>query len=115
MSEASRAPTGKFVEVRDAHNSGESATDGEENPRSQAPDRRMTSSEIDRRINEIVAPLSTQLKTFIQSVRAHNQRSSTRTFEENVELDRSRSPGQRSESQNIQNTCMLDVCFVDLL
>ena len=59
MSEENRTPTRHFVKLGDAHNLGESATanNGEENLRSLLLERRMTSSETDRRIDAIVAPL----------------------------------------------------------
>ena len=47
----------QFDELGDAHNSGESASDGEENVLAQLLDRRLTSSEIVWRINAIVAVL----------------------------------------------------------
>ena len=58
MSAESRMPT-QLVKRGDAHNSGESAGDGEENMRPRLLDRRLTSTDIDLRINAIVAPLST--------------------------------------------------------
>ena len=60
-----RTPTRQFVELGDAHGSGESASDGEGNLRSQLLDRIKTASEIDRRINAIAAHLSTQFQLWI--------------------------------------------------
>ena len=53
-----QAPTRQFIELSVAHISCESASDWEENLPSHLLDRRMTSSEIDRRLNAIVALLS---------------------------------------------------------
>ena len=69
MSEENRIPTRQFVEVDDAHVSVESANDVEDNLQSQLLERKLSSSEVDRRINAIVVPLATQLETLIQSVR----------------------------------------------
>ena len=65
MSEENRTPTREFIETGDAHVSAESASDVEDNPQSQLLERKLSSSEIDRRINAIVAPLATQLETLI--------------------------------------------------
>ena len=61
MSERNRTPTQQFVEVGDAHISAESASDFEDNLQSQLLERRIFSSEVDRRINTIFASLVTQL------------------------------------------------------
>ena len=94
MSEENRTLTSQFVELGDVHHLGESGSDGEEILRSQLLDRRMASSEIGRKMNVIVAPLSTQLEALIQSVRELNERNSTRWTEGNVTSERSRSWGQ---------------------
>ena len=77
MSGENRTPTRQFVEIGDARHSGESVSDGEENLRAELLNRRMTSCEIDRRMNTFVTPLSTQLEALIQSVRELNEESST--------------------------------------
>ena len=59
----------------------------------------MCSSEIDRRINAIVGFLVTQIETFIQLVRELSQRSSNRSTEGNKASERSRSSGQRSDTE----------------
>ena len=59
MTEDNRTPSRQFVEVGDAHISGESACEVEDNLQSQLLDRRLSSSEVDWRINAIVAPLTT--------------------------------------------------------
>ena len=56
-------PTRHFVEVGDIHHSGESASEGEDNLQSQLLERRLSSSEVDRKINAISAPLAMQLET----------------------------------------------------
>ena len=78
MSEENRTPTRHFVKLGDVYHSGGSGNDGEENLRSNLLDRRLTSSEMDRKINSIVAPPSFQLEALIQSVRELNEGSSTR-------------------------------------
>ena len=55
MSEENRTSTRQFVEVGDVHHSDESASEGEENLQSQLLDRRLFSTEVDWRINAIVA------------------------------------------------------------
>ena len=59
MLEENRTLNRQFVERGDVHHSGETAADGEKNLRSQLLDRRMTSSEVDRRIKAFVALLFT--------------------------------------------------------
>ena len=98
MSEVNRTPTKQFVEIGDNHHSGESVSDGEENLRSQLLDRTITSSQVDRRINAIVAPLSTGLEMLIQSVRVLRVKDSTRSTEGNATSERSRSSGQHSHN-----------------
>ena len=98
MSEGSRTSTRQFVEIGDAHVSAESASDVEDNLQSQKLERKLWSSEVDRRINAIVAPLATQLETLIQSVKELSERSSNRLTEDNVTSERSRSSSQPSDS-----------------
>ena len=62
MSEENRTPTRQFVEIDDAHASVESAGDGEDNLQSHLLERKFSSSEVDRRLNVIVAPLATKSK-----------------------------------------------------
>ena len=90
MSEGNRTPTGRFVEVNDVHRSGESASEGEDNLRVQLLDRRMSSCEFDRKINAIIAPLSTQLEKLIQSVSELCERNLTHLTEGNAASGRSR-------------------------
>ena len=105
MSEKNRTPTIQFGQVGDVHHSGESASDGEENLRSQLLDRRMSSSEVDWRMSAIVTPISRQLEMpisrqlemLIQSGRELRERSSARRTEGNETSERSRSSGQRSD------------------
>ena len=56
----------------------------------------MFSSEVDKRINAIVAPLATQLELLIQLVKELSERSSTRSTEGHRLSVRSRLFGQRS-------------------
>ena len=65
MSQEKRSPTKQFVDADDVHHSGESTSDGEEKLLSQLLNRWMISSEIDRKINAMVAPLSAQLEVLI--------------------------------------------------
>ena len=97
MLEVNRAPARQLVEIGIVHHSDESASDGEENLLSQLLDRWMISSEIEKMLNAIVAPLSTQLEMLIQSVTELSERSLTLSTEGNVTSDRSRSSGQRSD------------------
>ena len=90
MCEEIRTPVRHSVEIGDAHNSVESASDIEDNLQSQLLERRFSSSEVDRRINPIVAPLAKQSETLIQSLRELSERSSNRSTEENVASERSR-------------------------
>ena len=73
MSDENRKRTGQFVEFSHAQILGELATDEEKNLQSQLLDRRMTWSEIDRRIKAIVAHPYTQLEMLIQSVEELNK------------------------------------------
>ena len=84
MSDENRKPTRQYVELFDAHNSGESGSVVDKSLRSQLLDLKITSSEIDRRMNPIVALLFTQLKMMIQSTNELNERTSTRSTEKNV-------------------------------
>ena len=68
MSEEDKTPTIQFVGVGDAHHLGESATEIENYLQSQLLRRSGFPNEVDRRINSIVAPLTKQLNTLIQSV-----------------------------------------------
>ena len=90
MVEENQTPTGQFVEIGDAHNSGESATEGGDTLQSQLLDHRLSSCEIDRRMNAIVAPLVTQTETFIQSLREIHEKSWKRSSEGNAASERSR-------------------------
>ena len=101
MSGENKTLTGQFAEVGFVHHSGESASDGEENLRSEPLDRRMTSSEIDRKINPIVAPLSSQLELLILSMRELDERSSTRSTGGIVGSERSTSSGQPSKKSSL--------------
>ena len=83
MSEGNRKPTRQFVEIGDAHVATESGSDTGDNLQSQLLDRKSSSSEIDRIINAIVAPLATQLEMLIQSVWGVGERSSNRSIEGN--------------------------------
>ena len=98
MSEENRTPTSQFVEVGDVDRLGESASEGEDNLRSQLLDRRLSLSEIDRRINAIAAPLATQLETLIQSVRKLRERILNRSTEKNAACERSRLSDQHSDT-----------------
>ena len=98
MYDGKRTPTGQFVEVGDVPQSGESASEGEDNLQSQFEEGRKFSSEVNSRINVIVAPIVTQLETLILSVREINEKSSIRTTDLNAAYQRSRWSGQRSES-----------------
>ena len=91
---------GNFVEVGDAYNPGESASDGEKNLQSKLLHSGMASIELEGRINGILAPLSTQQETLIQSVMELNEGSSTRSTEKSIASDRSRSSGQRSDTRH---------------
>ena len=91
MSEENRTLTRQFVEIGDAHNSVESASDAKDNLLSQLLERRLSWSEVDRKINAVVAPLATQLEALMQSVRELSERSSNRsTTEGNVLSEESR-------------------------
>ena len=57
----------------------------------------MSSSEVDRRINAIVAPVATQLETLIHSVRELSERSLKGSTEGIAASERLRSSGQRSD------------------
>ena len=99
MSEENRTSTRQFVEIGDVHHSGESASEGEDNLQSQLLDRRLPSSEVDRGIDAIVAPLATQLVALIQSVRELSEESSNQSTEGNRASEQSRSSRQRSDSR----------------
>ena len=100
MSERNRTPTRSFIEVGNVHHSGESADEGEDNLQLQLLDRKMSSGEVDGRINAIVAPLATQFATLIQSVKELSERNSNHPTERNAESERSRSSGQRSDNRH---------------
>ena len=101
MSERNRTPARLFVEVGDAHASAESASDVEDKLQSQLLERKLSSSEVDRRMDAIIAPLTTQLETLIQSVKELSKRSSNRSTEGNVASERSRSSGQRPDRDRL--------------
>ena len=84
MSGENRTPTRQFVEVGVAHVSAESASDVADNLQSQLPERKLSTSEVDRRINAIVASLTTQLETLFQSVKELSEKCSNRSTERNV-------------------------------
>ena len=68
LSEENRTTIRRFVELGDTHYSVESGR----NRKGNVPvtnDKRMTSSEVDRRINEIVVSRSTELEALIRSVK----------------------------------------------
>ena len=69
MSEENTTPTRQFVETGFAPKPAESASEAEDNLQSQSIECRLSSSEVDRRINAIACLLATQLETSIQSVR----------------------------------------------
>ena len=98
MSEANRLPTRQFVEIGNSHVLAESASDFDDDLQSQLLERKLSSGEVDKRINPIVAPLATQLETLIQSLRELSEKSSNRSTEGNVASERSRSSGQRSDN-----------------
>ena len=78
MSEENRTPTRQFVQIGEAHSSAESASGVEDNLQSQLLERRFSSSEVERRINAIVAPLAAQLETLIHSVNELGEKSFNR-------------------------------------
>ena len=88
ISEKNRTPTRQSVEVGHVHHSGESASEGGDNLKSQPLDRGMYSIEVNRRINAIVAPLAAQLETIFQSVRELRERSSNHLTEGNPASER---------------------------
>ena len=98
-SEENRTLTRQFVENGDLHASGESGSEAEDQVQSQLLDRKILSSEVDRKINAIVAQLATQLETLIQSVTELSERSSNRSTEGSERL---RSLGQRSDRGNLR-------------
>ena len=83
-----RTPTRQFVEIDKSHVLAESGSDTKDQLQSQLLDWKLSSSEVDRRRNAIVAPLSTQLQTLIQSVRELSERSSNRSTDKNVASER---------------------------
>ena len=82
-----------FVEIGDAETLAEPASDVEDLFQSQLLERKLSSKEIDKRINAKVAPLTTQLETLIQSVKELSERSSNRSADENVASERSKLSG----------------------
>ena len=80
-----------------AHISAESASDVEDNLQPQLPERKLSTSEVDRRINGIVAPLTIQLETLIQSIRELSESSSNRSTKGKVASKQSGSSSQRSD------------------
>ena len=97
MSEGDRTLTWQFVEVGDAHVSAESASDVEDNLQSQILERKLSSSDIDRRKNATVAALVTKLATLIQAVKELSEKSSNRATEGIMASKRSRSSGHCSD------------------
>ena len=83
MSEVNRIPTRDFVELGDEHHLGKTGSVGGKNFRLQLLEGKMTSSEIDNRINAFVATLSTHLEALIQSVRELTKRSFTSSTKPN--------------------------------
>ena len=61
----------------------------------------VSSSEVDRRIDVILASLATQLETLLQSVRELSEESLSQSTERNAASERSRSSGQRSDSGSV--------------
>ena len=87
MTEQNLAPNELLVELGDAHRSIELGSGGERNLQSQLLDRRMTSNETVRKINAVVAPLSTQSEALIQSVMELTERSFIRSTDGNQMSD----------------------------
>ena len=58
MSQENRTPTKQFVKFGDVRHSGDSASEGEDDLQLQLLDRRMSSSEVDSKINAIFASVS---------------------------------------------------------
>ena len=71
-------------------------------------DRRMSSSEVNRRINAIVAPLATHLQMLIQSVKDFSEGCSSRSTEKNAASERSRS----STSKLSRKLCIIRILLV---
>ena len=94
MSEGNRTPTRQFVEAGNARALVESASDEEDSLRSQLLERKLSSIEVDRRMNTKVAPLATQIETLILSVTEPSESSSNSSTEVNVASERLISPGQ---------------------
>ena len=101
MTERNRTPTRQFVEVGDAHVSAESASDVGDKLQPQLLERKLSPSEVDRRIKSMIATLAMQLETLIQSVTKLSERSSNRSTEGNVASEQSRSSGQYCDSKLI--------------
>ena len=99
MSEENRTLTRQLIVDGDFHHSGGSVCQGEDNLESQFFDRRLSSSELDTRINAIAAALATLLETLIQSVRELSERRSNHSTEGNTPSERSRSSGQRFDTR----------------
>ena len=87
-----------MVEVDDLQHSGESASEGVEILQLQLLDRGMSSSKVDRKINAIVAHLTTPLETLIQSMRDFNESSSNHSTDENSSSERSSLSGPISKA-----------------
>ena len=73
--------------------------------------RKLSSSEVGRKINAIVAPLATQLETLIQSVRELNERSSNRLTAGITASEGSGSSGQRSDTIADKTEILSDRCL----
>ena len=69
----------------------------------------MTSNEIDKGRNAVVAPLSMHLETLIQSMKELTERNSIRSTEGNETSEQSRSTGKRSDTLRSELNCLESV------
>ena len=88
ISEGNQKPKGLFVELSDTHCSRESGNDGDANYWSQLMDRRVISSNVDRRKNADDALRFSLLEALVQLVRKLGQRSSSHWSEDSTTSER---------------------------
>ena len=101
MSEENKAPTRQLVRVGDVHHTSETASEGEK-LQSKLLDCRLSSIEVDTRVNASAAPLSKQMERLNQSLGEVRERSSTCSTERNIASERSRLSSQRSYTNHMR-------------
>ena len=103
MAELDTTSIRRFVDLKDASFSGKSDSDPDKNSRSQLVVKRITSTDVERKINARVAAVSSQIETSMRFVRELSGRRLAHSRQSSVASEQSTSSGWRSDNLTLFN------------